>query len=178
MTKHKTAQKNPFEKYPSTLNTHRGPPRRVPVHKYFMQHPKYKQSVHDEYQRRFGHSKEPVNNKPTEKDQPSRPSSPSHSNNLPNADSSGSRDEGEEVEKENDSGGEGREGSSDEEEEEDSKYALTHRVQVAKEMFARLSGSTRDRLKEELDKDHNEKKQRYERALRGEELYDPALLEE
>lgn len=209
MTKERAAQKNPFEKFMSRLNTHQGPPRKPPAYKFLMRHPDYKQAVYDEYKRRFGpgdrskgsdtgeqasgptsasgppdaSASKPSASKPSASDPSSSnlsASDPSASNSSTAAASSGkSLDSSERTEESApDADADADNGESSDEDEENPQYALSHRVQVAKQMFARLSKEEKEELKTELEKDYNEKKELYEKAAKGEDLYDPGLLTE
>ncbi|KAE9395890.1 hypothetical protein BT96DRAFT_997267 [Gymnopus androsaceus JB14] len=147
LTRQKTAQKNPFEKYLSALNTHRGAP-------HTPQQPSCPSS-----------SPSPDKNAAKGLDQ--------SSGSGPTTENPEERGEGEKVDADNE---EDEEDGSDGEE--GSKYVLAHRVRTAKEMFVWLSEDEKAALREELDKDHDEKKECYDRALKGEDYYDPALLDE
>lgn len=190
MTKERATQKNPFDKFMSRLNTHQGPPRKSPAHKFMMRHPDYKQAIYDEYKRRFGLSKADDLGEQASGATPSPDPSTSTSDALnPSGSTAGSGESPDvpdaDVQKEKnaqdadadaDVNTDVDSGESSDEDEENPRYVLSRRVQVAKEMFAQLSEEEKAELTDDLEVDFQKKKELYEKAARGEDLYDPGLL--
>lgn len=175
----------------SHLNTHQGPPRKSPAYKFLMRHPDYKEALDDEYKRRFGPNSQSkvadrasgATSSPGPLTSTTGTDNSSHISNAPeadaeaeadananaDADAKADADKGADADADADSGESG-------EEEENPRYALSHRVQVAKDVFAQLSAEEKAELKADLEQDFQKKKELYEKAARGENLYDPALL--
>jgi len=181
--------KNPFDKFLAQLNTHSGPPRRLPIEKFYMKFSDLAQEVEAEYQRRFGKSStEPEKNtKEVEEDPGKVNEDATDINRDKEAETSSGKasaeDGGIDADRDGVTDGDGDgdaaypEGS-DEEEDDAKKFALSRRVAIAKELFAKKSPKAQAAIQAEAQEHHDSCHAAYERALSGEDWYSAELLPE
>lgn len=73
--------------------------------------------------------------------------------------------------------GEDDEGSDDEDDHTQKNFALSRRVMVARELYNSLPDETKESLLQDCQKEYEARKASYAKALAGEDLYDPTLVE-
>ncbi|KAE9398402.1 hypothetical protein BT96DRAFT_994880 [Gymnopus androsaceus JB14] len=165
MTKDRSTDKNPFDKFLAQLNTRSGSPCRLPIEKFYMKFSDSAQEVEAEYQRCFGKVNEDAKNV-----------------------DEGGMDVDREVNKDATDVGKGKEAGPvlkrrvmrreqrDKEEDEDNdedgdeednakNFALSRRVTIAKELFAKKSPEAQAAIQTEAQEYHDSRQSAYEQAL-------------